>query len=146
MKTFWLRPSLIYFVRVGMLLWNIETDKRCIVVELYQFLSIYYWLVRIFNSSDDALLIRAKHQKILRKTWISRLDLHLITSDWNDLDYPDAWLKFIFMSPYTPLSLFLYHNLLFIITLSHEGMVISLLTLGVWFEWSVTFSTTNIVR
>ena len=51
------------YVRVGMLLWNIETDKRCIVVELYQFLNIYYWLVRIFNSSDDALLVRAKRQK-----------------------------------------------------------------------------------
>ena len=51
-----------------------------IVVELYQFLNIYYWLVRIFNSSDDALLVRAKRQ-ILRKTWISRLDLYLITSD-----------------------------------------------------------------
>ena len=42
---------------------NIETDKRCIVVELCQFLSIYYWFVRIFNSSDDALLVRAKRQK-----------------------------------------------------------------------------------
>ena len=39
-KTFWLRPSLIDFVRVGMLLWNIETDKKYIVVELYQFLNI----------------------------------------------------------------------------------------------------------
>ena len=62
-KTFWLRPSLIDFVPVAMLLRNIETDKRCIVVELYQFLNIYYWLVRIFNSSDDALLVRAKRQK-----------------------------------------------------------------------------------
>ena len=43
-------------------------------------LSIYYWLVRVFNSSDDALLVRAKRQKILRKTWISRLDLYLVTS------------------------------------------------------------------
>ena len=32
--------------------------------------------------------------KILRKTWISRLDLYLITSDWNELDYPDVWLKY----------------------------------------------------
>ena len=62
-KTFWMRPSLIDFVRAGILLWNIETDKRCIVVGLYQFLSIYYWLVRIVNSSDDALLVRAKRQK-----------------------------------------------------------------------------------
>ena len=31
--------------------------------------------------------------KILRKTWISQLDLYLITSDWNDLDYLDVWLK-----------------------------------------------------
>ena len=54
------QPSSIDFVRVGRLLWNIETDKRCIVVELYQFLYIYYWLVRIFNSSNDALLVRAK--------------------------------------------------------------------------------------
>ena len=48
---------MIDFVRVGMLLWNIKTDKRCIVVELYQFLSIYDWLVRIFNSSDDAVFV-----------------------------------------------------------------------------------------
>ena len=34
----------------------------------------------MFNSSDDALLVRAKRQ-ILRKTWINRLDLYLITSD-----------------------------------------------------------------
>ena len=33
------------------------------------------------SSEDDALLVRAKRQKILRKTWISRLDLYLITSD-----------------------------------------------------------------
>ena len=50
---------------------NIETDKRCIVVECCQFFNIYYWLERYFNSSDDALLVRAKRQKILRKTWIS---------------------------------------------------------------------------
>ena len=92
LKIFWLRTSLINFVRVGMLLWNIETDKRCIVVEMYQFLNIYYWPVRIFNSSDDAFLVREKRQKILRKTRISRLDLYLITSDLNDLDYPDVWL------------------------------------------------------
>ena len=48
----------------------------------------FYGLVRIFNSSDDALLVRAKRQ-ILRKTWISRLDLYSITSYQNDLDYPD---------------------------------------------------------
>ena len=47
---------------------------------MYQFLNIYYWLVRIFNSSDDALLVRVKRQ-ILRKTWISWLDLYLITSN-----------------------------------------------------------------
>ena len=46
---------------------------------MYQFLDIYYGLVRIFNSSDDALLVRAKRQ-ILRKTWISQLDLYSITS------------------------------------------------------------------
>ena len=80
-KTFWLRSSLIDFVLAGMFLWNTETDKRCIVVELYQFLNICYWFVRIFSSSDNALLVRAKHQKNLRKTWISRLDLYLITSD-----------------------------------------------------------------
>ena len=40
-KNFWLRPLLIDFVHVGMLLWNIETDRWCIVVELYQFLNIY---------------------------------------------------------------------------------------------------------
>ena len=60
-KTFWLRALLIDFVRVGMLLWNTETDERCIV-ELYQFLRIYYWLVRIFNSSGDALLVRVKRE------------------------------------------------------------------------------------
>ena len=91
---FWLRTSLIDFVGVGMLIWNIETDKRCIVVEMYQFLNIYYWPVRIFNSSDDAFLVREKRQKILRKTRISRLDLYLITSDLNDLDYPYVWLTF----------------------------------------------------
>ena len=94
LKIFWLRTSLIDFVRVGMLIWNIETDKRCIVVEMYQFLNIYYWPIRIFNSSDDAFLVREKRQKILRKTRISRLDLYLITSDLNDLDYPYVWLTF----------------------------------------------------
>ena len=94
LKIFWLRTSLIDFVRVGMLIWNIETDKSCIVVEMYQFLNIYYWPVRIFNSSDDAFLVREKRQKILRKTRISRLDLYLITSDLNDLDYPYVWLTF----------------------------------------------------
>ena len=94
LKNFWLRTSLIDFVRVGMLIWNIETDKRCIVVEMYQFLNIYYWPVRIFNSSDDAFLVREKRQKILRKTRISRLDLYLITSDLNDLDYPYVLLTF----------------------------------------------------
>ena len=94
LKIFWLRTSLIDFVRVAMLIWNIETDKRCIVVEMYQFLNIYYWPVRIFNSSDDAFLVREKRQKILRKTRISRLDLYLITSDLNDLDYPYVWLTF----------------------------------------------------
>ena len=94
LKMFWLRTSLIDFVRVGMLIWNIETDKRCIVVEMYQFLNIYYWPVRISNSSDDAFLVREKRQKILRKTRISRLDLYLITSDLNDLDYPYVWLTF----------------------------------------------------
>ena len=63
-KTFLPRPSLIDFVLVGMLLWNIETDKRFIVVELYEVLNICYWLVKIFNSSDDALLVRAKREKI----------------------------------------------------------------------------------
>ena len=47
----------------SILLWNNEIDKRYIVIELYQFLKIYYWLVRIFNSSDDVLLVRAKRQK-----------------------------------------------------------------------------------
>ena len=83
LKIFWLRTSLIDFVRVGMLLWNIETDKKCIVVEMCQFLNIYYWPVRIFNSSDVAFLVREKRQKNLRKTGISRLDLYLITSDLN---------------------------------------------------------------
>ena len=94
LKMFWLRTSLIDFVRVGMLIWNIETDKRCIVVEMYQFLNIYYWPVRIFNSSDDAFLVREKRQKFLTKTRISRLDLYLITSDLNDLDYPYVLLTF----------------------------------------------------
>ena len=94
LKIFWLRTSLIDFVRVGMLIWNIETDKSCIVVEMSQFLNIYYWPVRIFNSSDDAFLVREKRQKILRKTRISRLDLYLITSDLNDLDYPYVLLTF----------------------------------------------------
>ena len=93
-KTFWMRTSLIDFVCVGMLLWNIGTDKRCIVVKMYQLLNIYYWLVRISNSSDDAVLVREKCQKILRKTWISRLNLYLITFDLNDLDYQDVWLTF----------------------------------------------------
>ena len=62
-KTFWLRPLFTGFLRVGMLLWDIETDERCIVVELYQFLNIYYWLLRIYNSSDDALWIRPKNFK-----------------------------------------------------------------------------------
>ena len=66
-KTFWLRPPLIDFVRVGILLWNTETDKKCIVVELYQFLNIYHWLARIFNSSDDAFLVREKRQKFEEK-------------------------------------------------------------------------------
>ena len=62
-KTFWLWPALIDFICVGMLLWNAETYRRCTVVELYQFLSVYYWLVRDLNSPDDALLVRAKRQK-----------------------------------------------------------------------------------
>ena len=57
---------------------------------MYQLLNIYYSLVRIFNSSNDAVLVREKCLKILRKTWISRLNLYLITSDLNDLDYPDV--------------------------------------------------------
>ena len=57
---------------------------------MYQLLNIYYGLVRIFNSSNDAVLVREKCLKILRKTWISRLNLYLITSDLNDLDYPDV--------------------------------------------------------
>ena len=61
---------------------------------MYQLLNIYYWLVRISNSSDDAVLVREKCQKILRKTWISRLNLYLITFDLNDLDYQDVWLTF----------------------------------------------------
>ena len=55
-STFWLWPLLIDFVRVGMMLWNIETDEKSILVELYQFLNI-------FNSSDDGLLVRVKRQK-----------------------------------------------------------------------------------
>ena len=36
---------------------------------------------KIFNSSDDALLARAKLQSFDKKTWISQLDLYLIASD-----------------------------------------------------------------
>ena len=41
-------------------------SKDCLTglhIVSYQFLSIYDGLVRIFNSSDDALLVTAKRQK-----------------------------------------------------------------------------------
>ena len=84
---------LIDFIRVGMSLWNTETDKRFIVVELYQVLNIFYWLVRVFNSSG-----KSETSTILRKIWISQLDLYLITSDYNDLDYRDVWMEMQLLS------------------------------------------------
>ena len=42
---------------------------------------------KVYSSSDDALLVRAKRQK-----WIRRLDLYIITCDENNLEYPDLWL------------------------------------------------------
>ena len=84
---------LIDFIRVDMLLWNTETDKRFIVVELYQVLNIFYWLVRVFNSSG-----KSETSTILRKIWISQLDLYLITSDYNDLDYRDVWMEMQLLS------------------------------------------------
>ena len=42
---------------------------------------LYHLLAKIFSISDDVFLIRAKRQNFKKKTWISRLDLYLITFD-----------------------------------------------------------------
>ena len=66
-KTFWLRPSLIDFVRVGMLLWDIETDKRCIVVELCHLLKslltiiFIHWLLNSFDLPKWGLQLKKRY-------------------------------------------------------------------------------------
>ena len=53
-----------------------------VIESVLVFKHIYILLTcKIFSSSDDALLVKVKRQSFKKKTWISRLDLYLITFD-----------------------------------------------------------------